>query len=151
MLKTGLRAANVAGSGLADVALGAAGNIDVARAHDTDVGGSLGLCLHASRSHDGNLGLLRLDRAGVDIARAGDLIFRRLRPARARLDAARSGDGKLQRLDVESGDVERPRTGDIASEAVALHMIDLDVARSRDRSAGQLRHRHGEGGLAVSR
>src|SRR3954451_2993682 len=40
MIKVVLRAADVARSGLADVALGAAGHVDVARAHDAHVRGA---------------------------------------------------------------------------------------------------------------
>src|SRR5438270_7912992 len=77
MFKAPLRAADVSGSGLADVALGAARHVDIAGAHDADIGRSARVRLDAARSRDRDLGLLSLDCARVDVARSGDLIFGR--------------------------------------------------------------------------
>ena len=76
-------------------------------------------------------------RAGIDIARAGDVVVGALRLAGARLGAARSGDRQLQRSDVERCDVEPARAGDRAVEAIALDAVDLDVARTGDGRAAE--------------
>src|SRR5258708_25270466 len=85
MVNVALRTADVAGAGLAHRAFGAAGNVDVALAHDADVGGAAGMGAHAARTGDRHLGGLRLNCAGVDVTPAGDLIFGRLSFARASL------------------------------------------------------------------
>src|SRR5438067_4955297 len=106
MFKVPLRAADVSGPGLADVALGAAGHVDISGTHDADVGGSARVRFDAARSCDRDLGLLSLDCARVDIARPGSLIFGRLRLASAGLHAARPGDRELQRLHLQRRDSE---------------------------------------------
>src|SRR5947209_6455981 len=96
MVKTALRAANVAGAGLADVALGAAADLHVSGAHDADVGGAARMRFDVAGPRDRDLDLLRLHSARVHSARADDAIFGALRLSRAGLGVARTGDGQLQ-------------------------------------------------------
>src|SRR6266567_4164843 len=142
---------DVARAGFADSALGAAGHIDIARAHDADIRRTTRMGVYVARPGDRYLGLLSLDGARIDIARSGDLKFGRLRLARPGFDAARSGDRQFQRLDVHVRDVEPTRTGDAAFEAVALDLVDIDVARSGDGRAAELGDGNGEVRPAVAR
>src|SRR3954447_4877329 len=126
MVKDALRAADVARSGLADAALGPAGDVDVARAHDADLGGAGGVRFDVAGSRDRHFHRIRLDPARVDPARAGNFIFGGARFAASSLGVARSGDRQLQRLYVERADAEPARARDLALEAVALNLVDID-------------------------
>src|SRR5689334_20301696 len=94
----------------------------------------------AARARYGNLESLGLDRAGVDVARAGNLIVCRLRRPRAGLHAAGAGDGQLQLLHAHRGDIDAARARDRAVERRARDLVDLDVARAGDARAVQLRN-----------
>src|SRR3982751_6352109 len=116
-VKMTLRATHVAGAGLGDRALGAAGYLDVARSHDADGGRANRLRRDASRTGNRDVRGLDLDAFGVDVARAGDVEIRALGFPTASLDAAGAGDGQLQGLDIERGDVEAAGPGNHAFKA----------------------------------
>src|SRR3982750_2577922 len=132
MVKAALRATGVSGPHLGNVALGAAAALDVARAHDADVRSAAGMRPNVARSGDRYFQLLRLDGAGIDVPRSGDVIIRGLRLART-LGSAGAGDCELELLNVDLRDVDPARSGDDTFELVAGHMVDTDVARSGDR------------------
>src|SRR5689334_14604004 len=95
MVNATLRAADVARSGLADRTLRPAGHLDVARAHDADVRCAAGIAANAARARDGHGQRLRLDRAGIDVAGAGNVVLGRLGLAICRLEAAGPRDRQL--------------------------------------------------------
>src|SRR4051794_24591150 len=76
MVNTALRAANVARAHLAHRALGAALHLDVARAHDVDLGGARRMGPDIARAGDADRQILDGDALGVDVARSGDVIVR---------------------------------------------------------------------------
>jgi hypothetical protein len=142
--------ANVAGPVLRDVALAAAGQLDVARTHDADVRVLGCLSCDAAGPCYRNLGRLAGNALGVDIARSRDVIFGRGRLARGSLGSAGSGDSDLQARDLDIVDVEVARTGDPAFELVAGDAVDLYVARSGQRHSGECGHCHVERHMALA-
>ena len=119
--------------------LGAARDVDVAGTHDADVGGASSMRLNASGPCDRHLRLLGLNSAGIEVARAGNIIICRLRLARAGLSATRPRDRELERLDVHRHHIDSARAGDGAFEPIALNLVDLDIAGAGNRRSAQLR------------
>jgi hypothetical protein len=75
MVKPDLRAVDVARARLADVAMSAARNLDVARSDDIDVCGPRGVRFDISRTRYRDRRVQCLDVASLDVARTADRII----------------------------------------------------------------------------
>ena len=105
MVKTALRADDLARADLLDGALGSAADPRLARADDFAANGPAGVGVERARSGDAELDVLGLERPGAELARSGDDIIGAV-GLTGEASRARPGDLELDRLGRDIGDTE---------------------------------------------